>query len=95
MNSLVEPILRQLSRLIIPILLLHHCMADYKGERFPDDVVLPTHAALLWQKEASDTPSKSELLMSSYSTLCALLPGQILCMYTLILLLRDMLGKTS
>ena len=36
-------------------------------------------AALLWQKEASDIPSKSELLKFLYFTQCALLPGQILC----------------
>ena len=34
------------------------------------------HSVLLWQKEASDIPSKSELLMFSYFTLCAL---QMLC----------------
>ena len=34
-------------------------------------------AALLWQKEASDIPSKSELLMFLYFTKCAFLAGQI------------------
>ena len=42
-----------------------------------------THCtALLWQKEASDIPSKSELLMFSYFTKCALLPGQMSCINT-------------
>ena len=40
------------------------------------------NTALLWQKEASDIPSKSELLMFLYITQCALLPGQILCVST-------------
>ena len=40
---------------------------------------LLNNAALIWQKEASDIPSKYELLMFSYFTKCALLPGQILC----------------
>ena len=39
--------------------------------------VNPTITALLWQKEASDIPSKFELLMFLYFTQCALLPGQI------------------
>ena len=39
-------------------------------------------AAQLWQKEASDIQSKSELLMFLYFTQCALLPGQILCLNT-------------
>ena len=40
------------------------------------------HTALLWQKEASDIPSKSELFMFSYFIECALLPGRILCINT-------------
>ena len=40
------------------------------------------NTALLRQKEASDIPSKSELLMFSYFTQCALLPGQILYINT-------------
>ena len=44
--------------------------------------MFPRTAALLWQKEASDIPSKSELLMFLYFTQCALLPGQILCINT-------------
>ena len=40
------------------------------------------NTALLWQKEASDIPSKSELWMCSYFTYCALLPGQVLCINT-------------
>ena len=55
---------------------------------FPITAVINTHVnqqickdntALLWQKEASDIPSKSELVMFLYFTRCALLPGQILC----------------
>ena len=41
-----------------------------------------SHTALLWQKEASDIPSKSELLMFAYFTKCALFPGKILCTNT-------------
>ena len=52
------------------------------------------YSVLLWQKEASDLRSKSELLIFSYFTQCAPLPGQILCINTH-LLLRDMLCKTS
>ena len=45
--------------------------------------------ALLWQKEASDIPSKSELFkMFSYST-------QAKFDASTLILLRDMLGKTS
>ena len=40
------------------------------------------YTALLWQKEASDIPSKAELLMFSYCSQCALLPGWILCINT-------------
>ena len=50
------------------------------GEIFSSKV--PINAALLWQKEASDIPSHSELLMFSYFTYCALFPGQILCIKT-------------
>ena len=48
--------------------------AEFDANHYDDNT------ALLWQKEASDMPSKSELhvLMFSYFTLCALLPGQIL-----------------
>ena len=53
-------------------------------ENFYRAVIAPLHAwqivdnsGLLWQKEASDVPSKSELLMLSYFTVCAFLPGQI------------------
>ena len=37
------------------------------------------YTALLWQKEASGIPLKSELLMFSYFTQCTFLPDQILC----------------
>ena len=40
------------------------------------------YTAQLWQKEASDIPSKSELLMCLYFTHCALHLGQILCINT-------------
>ena len=40
------------------------------------------YTALLCQKEASDITSKSELLMFSYITQCALLTGQILYINT-------------
>ena len=46
------------------------------------NVPMDSNAALLWQKETSDIPSKFELLMFSYFTSCALLPGQILCINT-------------
>ena len=42
----------------------------------------PDNTALLWQKEASDIPSKFELLMFSYFAYRTLLPGQILCINT-------------
>ena len=56
--------------------------------------IMMHYTVLIWQKEASDIPSKSELFMFLYFTKCALLAGQILYAWTLILL-RDMLGKTS
>ena len=40
------------------------------------------YTALLWQKEASDIPSKFELLMFSYFAYCTRLPGQIVCINT-------------
>ena len=40
------------------------------------------YAALHWQKEANDIPSKFELWMFSYFACCILLPGQILCINT-------------
>ena len=40
------------------------------------------YSALLWQMEASDILSKSELLKFLHFTQCALLPGQILIINT-------------
>ena len=56
------------------------------------DRIRMSHTALLWQNEASDIPSKSELLTFSYFTKCAFLSGQILCINTD---RAKRLGKTS
>ena len=53
-----------------------------------------SYSALLWQKEASDIPSKSELLMFLHLTQYALLPDQILCI-NIHPAKRYMLGKTT
>ena len=60
-----------------------HCTTSmHEILRFWVPIHINAITALLWQKEASDIPSKFELLMFSYFIYCALLPGQILCINT-------------
>ena len=54
-----------------------------------------TNAALLWQKEASDIPSKSELLMFSYFTYIVCSSSRPNLYASTLILLREMLGKAS
>ena len=60
----------------------------YYGNGWTPIIIIPLFA-LLWQKEASDIPFKSELLMFSHSTYCSMLFFQAKLYAYILILLKD------